>query len=191
MPLTDNVTSAQVSDAIKAIATAALPVTKIIPQNIWGMDEGGFGRLMVTAEALKSPSDSSRINALAFWRQSTLASDGNIAALRTGKYPSFDPGRLSAPGKLLVEVWQYEVRFLFAYASGSNTANSTRDFDALVDTLTAAIANKPKLGIESYHIEGHSGLYWQSLSVQSNNDLKVHDGSGILRVMVHKPLTPS
>jgi hypothetical protein len=191
MPVTDNVTSAQVSDAIKTIAAAALPVTKIIPQNIWGMDEGGFGRLMVTGETLKSPSDSNRINALAFWRQSTLPNDGNIAALRTGPAAAFDPARLTTPGKLLVEVWQYEFRLLFAYASGSNAANSTRDFDTLIDTLSAALGAKPKLGIESYRIEGHSGLYWQSLSVQSNNDLKIHDASGILRVMVHKPLTPS
>jgi len=188
---TSNVTAAQVSDAIKTIVTAALPTTKILPQNIWGMDEGGFGRLLVTGEALKSPSDSNRINAFAFWRQSIGQSDNAIAALRTGP-PSFSAVRPApANNRLLVETWQYELRFLYAYASGSNAANSTREFDEKIDAITAAFAIKPQLGLSSIHLESSSQVVWQSLGVVSNNDFKAHDGVGLFRVTVHKPLTPS
>lgn len=184
MPSSTALTEATVSAAIKVIAEAALSGTRVIPRHLLGIEDGE------SPNSFRSSADSDKVNALMFWRSAILAPDES--PLKTGPSPSFDPNRLTRQGKLQVESWVYTFRFYYqSVPTGSDTSNSSATFQSKVDTLNAAFAVKPKLGIDSYRIDRCSGIFWPLLGITSADDLLIETGHGQLTVVVHHAATPA
>lgn len=185
MALVTPLTSANLVGAIKGICEAAVSTAVVIPYQLLGLDEEGG-----TADYFRN--SSGVIKSVMFWREA-VAPNGDLAGspLKTGKAPSFDPARLASAGQLSVETWVYRFKIHLGYDTGANAANSQGDFDLMIDTLTHAFKVKPKLGLQSYQIDRHGGLFFPSLSVVPFNDTLVHVGQGQLAAVLHRPATPS
>jgi len=186
MPSIAALTEAEVNAAIKTIATAALSGTRIIPRHLLALEDSE------NPAAFRSSADSDRINALMFWRMAILQNGQPAGSpLQTGYAPSFDPGRLTAQGRLNVESWVYAFRFYYGSSVGSDSSNSEATFQSKIDALNAAFAVKPKLGLDSYRIDRHGGLVWPLITSLAANDQLIETGHGQLTVVVHRAATPS
>lgn len=187
MPSAAALTEGQINAAIKTIATAALTTTRIIPRHLLALEDGE------NPAAFQSSLDSNRVNSLMFWRSAILQNAQEAGSpLRTGARPSFDPNRLTTQGRLNVESWIYSFRFYYQdVPTGSDASNSEATFQSKIDTLNAAFAVKPKLGLDSYRIDSHGGLSWPLITAIGANDLLIDTGHGQLTVVVHYAATPA
>jgi hypothetical protein len=187
MPSAAALTESEVNAAIQAIAANALSGTRVIPRYLLAMEDGE------NPSIFRSSADSDRVNALMFWRSAILR-DGQEAgaSLHTGPAPSFSPARLASQGRMNVESWVYTFRFYYQVtATGSDASNTEAAFQGKVDTLNAAFAVKPKLGLDSYRIDRHGGLIWPLITILSANDQLIDVGHGQLTVVVHRAATPA
>ena len=186
MPSAAPLTDAEVNAAIKAIAEASLPETRVIPRRLLALEDGE------NPAAFRSSADSGNVNALMFWRSAILR-DGQEAgaSLQTGPSPSFAPNRLTAQGRLVVESWVYSFRFYYQHETGNDFDNSEATFNGKIDALNAAFGVKPKLALDSYRIDRHGGLAWPLITALTANDQLIDVGHGQLTVVVNRAATPS
>ena len=185
-PSTDTLTNDDIAAAIKSLLVAA---TASASSNVWArrvqlLEDGADASHFV--ELAPPNTRSARVNTLFFWRSGIQPPPAAFSPL-TGRNPvPFDPRRVETVKGLRRETWTYTLKLYFGFHDGNEAANSTKDFNALLDAINAGFWAAPKLGLNSYRIDRHSGIIWELTEIFAGKS-GVHIGTGQLSVLTHAP----
>lgn len=177
-PTLTALSGSDIAAAIKSLLVVALSSSKtlLFARRLQAIEDGETVNSFVDAN--------SKVNALMFWRESILPPPAAFSPL-SGRNPvPFDPRDINSVKGLRREVWTYRFKFYYEFHDGTESANSTKEFDAIVDAINACFWAAPKLGLNSYRIDRHSNMLWPEMLELAAGDKFIHVGNGLLSVLV-------
>lgn len=171
--------------AIKTLAqagiTAAGTGTKLFPRQLEALEDGAS-----PSSFLDGPTPGTgKVNALMFWPVSILPPPTAFSPLTGRTNSPFDPRNVAQVGDLKRDAITYAFKLYYAFRDGSDDSNSTDEVMALITAINTAFGKAPKLNLNSYRIDRHSGLAWPELKTLPFGEMTAHICNGLLTVLIH------